>query len=457
VTARVLDLLRKITAAAVLCLGLMAGTNAGWTASVPPGLGGHVKLRGQLSRPAENTWQDMADANTLWDGAAEVRIKYQADLTADLDATIHYENMLAGGDTCQWKTTLLDRFPFLSDRDWRLEGDMPEDDRRLLDLTRRLDRDNDWIWYHRLDRLCLSWRPGPVDIRLGRQAVTWGNGRIFNPMDLCNPFSPTDVERDYKIGDDMLSAEITGAFGHVQLLVVPRRDPADHDVDAAHSSAAVKYHLAAGGLEWNLMAGRHYRDLVAGAGVVGYLGGAAWRLDTVLTVPDDDDDLWTENKEADTYLAVVANIDRSWVWWKRNWYGLVEFHYNGLMDDDYAENTTVGYIADRLARGDLHGLGRYYAAATIQLEAHPLVNLYLTAIANLEDPSGVFLPRLTWDATANARLTLGGTLNRGGTGTEFGGWEIPRSAFLPAGLPGHATGLYTTPPDSIYAWLTWYF
>ena len=33
---------------------------------------------------------------------------------------------------------------------------------------------------------------------VGRQAVTWGNGLIFNPMDLFNPFSPVDIERDYK-------------------------------------------------------------------------------------------------------------------------------------------------------------------------------------------------------------------------------------------------------------------
>ena len=123
-----------------------------------------------------------------------------------------------------------------------------------------------------------------------------------------------------------------------------------------------------------------------------------------------------------------------------------------LMSDGYARNTTVPYIIERLDRGDLTALGRLYAAGTLQWEMHPLVNIFLTTIVNLEDPSGVILPRLTYDISEDIRITLGGTLNRGGNGTEYGGWDFP---FPVPAAPG--TSLSITPADTVYTWLTWYF
>ena len=439
----------------VLFIWLTAGTvpaAAETGAALFPGdLGGHITLRGTLSHPAGDSRQK-TDDETLVDGSAELRLKYEAALPGNMTVTIHYENMLTGGESRRQQSKLLDRIFALEESSFMTGGTL-EDDRRLFDLTTRLEEDDDLVWYHRLDRLYLSWNPGPMDIRVGRQAVTWGNGMIFNPMDLFNPFSPTDVERDYKIGDDMLSIETTGPFGHLHFLVVPRRDPADHHVSRDYSSVAVKYHAATGALEWDAMVGLHCRDFVAGAGVIGYLGGAAWRLDAVLTVPDNDDELWTDWKERDNYVSVVANIDLSWVWSDRNWYGLLEWYYNGLMSDDYARNMTVPYIIDRLDRGDLTALGRLYTAETLQWEVHPLVSVFLTSIANLEDPSGVILPRVTCDITEDIRITLGGTLNRGEDGTEYGGWAFPFP--VPAAPAG--TSLFIAPADTVYTWLTWYF
>lgn len=42
---------------------------------------------------------------------------------------------------------------------------------------------------------------------LGRQAVSWGNGMVYAPMDLFNPFAPTVVDQDHKAGDDLILVE----------------------------------------------------------------------------------------------------------------------------------------------------------------------------------------------------------------------------------------------------------
>jgi hypothetical protein len=416
-----------------------------WTGSIPGNVGGHLKIFGNLSRLPDDAWMAADDDRTLVDGAGELRLTWRNDFSKHLSFTAHYENRVSGGDTRSRQQDLLDRFPMLA-QIVLFQPAAPEDDRRLFDLTGHLEENDDYIWYHRLDRFFLGWHEGAMDIRAGRQAVTWGNGQVFNPMDLFNPFAPTDVVRDYKTGDDLLSAEITRSWGNLHLLYVPRRDPADHSVSWDHSSLAAKYHFTTmTGLEIDVMAGRHYRDLVAGTGLAGYLGAAAWRLDTVLTIPDDDDTLWTDRKEQRPYLSVVANTDLSWFWFAKNWYGFLEIYYNGLMNDDYARDVAVPYISERLARGDLYSLGKLYAAAMVQFEAHPLVNIYLTAVTNLNDPSGVLLPRIIYDITQNGQITLGGSLNWGGEGTEYGGWEIPY------------TGFDTTPADTVYLRATRFF
>ena len=43
-----------------------------------------------------------------------------------------------------------------------------------------------------------------VVMRFGRQAITWGNGLVFNAMDIFNPFDPAAVDKEYKTGDDMI-------------------------------------------------------------------------------------------------------------------------------------------------------------------------------------------------------------------------------------------------------------
>lgn len=90
-------------------------------------------------------------------------------------------------------------------------------------------------------------------------------------------------------------------------------------------------------------------------------------------------------------------------------------------------------------------LGENYLAGHLRIEIHPLVNLYLTVINNLHDPSGSVQPRLTWDAKQNVTFTLGSTLYYGEKGTEFGGIEAPSSNYR------------IKPANSLYLWATLYF
>lgn len=401
--------------------------------------GGHIKARGNISFVSRESLFRDVETGTYYDGSVEGRLKNRLSWRNQWYFETHYEIIASGGDTERRKSTL----PLLAAV--LPSAGQVNDSRRLLHLTRTIDQGNSYTVYHRLDRLSLTLQREGGIIRIGRQAVTWGNGMVFNPMDLFNPFTPTDIEREYKIGDDMAFAQVPlKGGGDLQVLCVPRRDPVSGRVEEDQTSVAGRFHFAFGTTEFDLMAAKHYGDGDAGFGLTGYLGEAAWRTDLVLTIPE-------ERSDRNPYLSCVANIDYSWVWLEKNFYGFIELYYSGLGRRDYKEALGDPYVAERLSRGDLFTLGRSYAAAHTRIELHPLVNLFFTAIVNAGDLSGIVQPRLAWDMTRNTSLICGGNIYFGAPGTEYGGFVVPGTALIPG------KGLSNEPPNNFFLWIAYYF
>ena len=227
----------------------------------------------------------------------------------------------------------------------------------------------------------------------------------------------------------------------VQLIYLPRRDTATGDLEEEASSYAAKYHAFAGSLELNAMAARHYDDAIGGLGATGYFKDAVWRINATYTHLSDD-------IGEDDFIQLVANLDYSWMWGGKNVYGLVEFYHNGLgSNDDYEQTLKNDALMQRILRGEMFTLGRAYLAGQIQVELHPLVQFYTTAIVNLADPSGLLQPQVVWDMTGDLQLIFGGQWNWGAGGTEFGGFDVDTDGL----------SFSSAPNDQVYLWLTYYF
>jgi len=409
-----------------------------WYENIESQWGGQFKVRGSVSWLDDDSIYYLIDSGPLYDGSADFRLKNKTYLNNWIYSTIHYEAVLYGGDTMHKQKKLEELFPNLSE-DRLMLGNGINDNRRFFDLTKIIDEDDSHILYHRLDRFSLTLQPDWVTIRIGRQALTWGNGLVFNPMDLFNPFSPTDIERDYKVGDDMLTALFScDKIGEIQMLYVPRRDQVAHNVKWSESSLAGKLHFSVGVAEFDIMAAHHYEDFITGIGSTGYFMDAAWRLDVTWTFLDEDTD-------RGGFLSLVANVDYSWIWWKKNFYGFMEFFFNGIGDENYSEAISDTAITERLIRGDLFVLGRKYLSTGIEMELHPLIKANLTVISNIADPSGIIQPRVVWDVTEEIQCTLGGNIYYGSSETEFGGFNMPGADYS-----------YKA-PDNAYLWLTYFF
>ncbi|MGD9224306.1 MAG: hypothetical protein PVH22_13705, partial [Desulfobacteraceae bacterium] len=403
-------------------------------------LGGHLRAIGTVSYPDHRSIYQWVDNDPFFDRQVELRLKHQLFMGTHWTLSTHYELAGQQGDTIQNNNRLRAIWP-AGTVVQLVGGETMGDDRRLMNLTHTISDGEDDVVYHRLDRLNLTYAWERGTIGLGRQALTWGNGLIFNPMDLFNPFAPTTVQRDYKLGDDMLLFQFTKGDSEAQLLYLPRRDTVTGKIEDDQSSYAGKWHLAVGTIEVDMMAATHFSDLIFGVGASGYKGGAAWRSDLIYTLMD-------SGCDRNDFFQLVANIDYAWQWGGKNIYGLLEFFYNGLGEDqNYARALSDPDISQRVERGELFTLGRTYIGGRLSVELHPLVQAGITAIINISDPSAIVQPQLMWDIAPNFQLIIGANLNGGDEETEFGGFNVDTEAGT----------IKAAPTDSRYLWLTYYF
>ena len=393
--------------------------------------GGHVKPQLLATTyPSDSVFRELLGSSST-DQNLDTRLKLAANRNA-WDVTADYQLIVLHGDNVELARELPPEFRLFT-------GRLPVDDRRLFDLTHVITDDGKLAVLHRLDRLAVGYTSDKVVARFGRQAVSWGNGLIYSPMDIFNPFDPAAVDKEYKTGDDMLYGQYLRDNGDdLQTVLVFRRDLVTGDVEAKESSLALKYHGFVGAGEYDLLAATHFDDALLGIGGNRSIGGAIWRGDIVLTSTEDD-----------TVLSAVTSLSHSWTWANKNVSGTIEYFFNGFGQHDgrYDPASLAGNpeLIKRLARGELFTLGRHYLAGSAVIEMTPLFLLTPNAFVNLSDGSA--LVQLVTQNDLRENLLLLGALNLpvGSSGTEFGGIE--------SGIPGRQLSTSA----GVFLQLAWYF
>jgi hypothetical protein len=393
--------------------------------------GGHAKYQYSVTDYRADDLSAALGANPARDQDLDMRLKLDGG-AGPWDASVHYEFLADHGDSVSVRR---------SAAALGVAGagtGLPDDRRRLFDLTDTvIDRDRTAA-VQRLDRFVVGYREGGRSVRFGRQALSWGNGLVFQPLDFINPFAPTAIDKEYKTGEDMLYTQIAfPSATDLQAIVVPRRDLATHDIEGSESTYAVKFRSRAGGADLDLLGARHFDENLVGFGLARSVGGAVWRLDGLyVDVNHTRSDAW----------SIVTNLDYSWIWGGRNYYGYVEYFRNGLGESDRARYTTPNpALAARIARGELFTLGRDYAALGARVELHPLFNAVGCVIWNLNDGSAFLQIRGIYDWRQNVQLSGGVNIGFGDRGDEFGG------------IPVAGTGAFIAPGRSIFFRAGFYF
>lgn len=386
-------------------------------AALPGYEGGHLKGQGLFDHyPADSLLHDVLGADTA-DGGADFRLRF-AGREGRWELRADYQLLGRWGDTVTTPAAGLG----LS----AAPAVLPDDQRRWWDLTDTVSEGDRHRVEQRLDRLSVGYTGDRWVWRLGRQAVSWGNGLIFNPVDVFNPFDPAAVDTEYKVGDDMLYAQyLLDSGSDWQAVRVQRRDAAGQ-VSGDVSSTALKFHGFGLEREYDLLLAEHYGEALLAVGGSVNVGEAVLRGDLVGT-----------DSEGEWVTSAVLNWSWSWVWGGHNVSAVGEYYFNGfgLREGDYTPEALAADtgLGRRLARGELFTLGRHYAAASLQVEVTPLLNLTPALFANLGDSSALLQLAARWDLAQNWQLLGAVNLPLGPPGTEYGGIEVPGRGNLARG------------------------
>jgi hypothetical protein len=398
-------------------------------------LGGHLKLQPSYRCFRRGDLQ-AADGETLADLSVDARLNLRAE-RGRWDVVAQVQALGVAGDSVRLAQDprlgpLVASSLSVPARDLR---------REWLDLDHAFVDDGSRRLVGRLDRLSVGYTGDHLVVRLGRQALSWGNGLVFSVLDLFDPFEPNAADTEYKPGTDMLWGQWLADSGDdVQALVVPRRDPVDGALRSEESSLAVKWHHVAP-TELQVLAAVHFDDRVLGLGASHDLAGGVARADVT----------YTRLAGGGGVVSALANLDHSWVWAGHNVYGFVELYHNGFGERDLERGLAVldPALLARLDRGEVFVAGRDEAAVGARVDLTPLTSLEPTLLVNAEDGSGLALLRLRRDLGQDLRLDVGLQLPWGGRGSEYGGLLAARTA----------TGdrLYTSPGNWLYVRLSRYF
>ncbi|MDF1562365.1 MAG: hypothetical protein P1V51_04935 [Deltaproteobacteria bacterium] len=251
----------------------------------------------------------------------------------------------------------------------------------------------------RVDRLLLKFEAGSVAITLGRQPISFGTAFFFSPMDLVSPFSATTIDQEYRTGID--AARLDAYVGEsTTLTLVAAYAGADPDATLSDWRLADAVFAARAGTTfgvWDVGAfgALNHEDVVLGLDTQGSIGPVGVRAEATVTVPPDG---------GSVFYRAVLGANGSWE--KGSVSAELYWQSNGeLESEDYLWPSVA--LADRLERGDQWVLGRYYAAATLGYELHPLLQGGLFTIVNLADPSALVGPSLSWSIADEASLDFG--------------------------------------------------
>ena len=271
---------------------------------------------------------------------------------------------------------------------------------RLAQLDWEIAADDSFSYRHEIDRGLVALHPEWGDVTVGRQAIGLGRGVLFGAVDVFNPFSPLEVDREWRRGVDAFRAEY-------RLSTTSSADCIAAFGESWEQSALLgRLRGYLGDVDGSLIFGKRSEDFMVGSAFSAAVGDAEVHgelavFDTPETQPDGT--LWGGD-----HLATKAVIGSSYTFDVGDGLTLLgEYHYSDFGVED-AEDTLIRLqnpdFQERFLRGDTQILGRHAVAAQLSYPFSNTVNGNFLVLTNPTDGSGVVSPCLRWDFDENVTL-----------------------------------------------------
>jgi hypothetical protein len=259
---------------------------------------------------------------------------------------------------------------------------------RIEPLVWRVNESAQGAWRHEIDRANAQVHLRRTDLTLGRQAIGWGRGVMFTSIDLFAPFSPLEVDREWRSGVDAVRADVkltdrssidlVGAFGDTW----------------GRSAFAARARGYAGDVDVEIAGGRRGQDLFGGLTSSAAIGDAEVHGEAAaFRVPSgvDHELVWKVVVGGSYRVPIGAGV-----------LAYAEYHYSGFgaerPEEILALLTTPSFVG-RFLRGDMQILSRHAVGVTGSYEASPEIAYSGQWLHNPGDHSGIVAPAMTYTFT----------------------------------------------------------
>jgi hypothetical protein len=254
------------------------------------------------------------------------------------------------------------------------------------------------------DRAWVKYRLPGFDLTLGRQAVTFGKARFWNPLDVFLPFDPRQIDREYKLGVDALRVDVPlGEASGLTLVSTPGRVDGGYPYSRSWYGSAVlgRGYTNVGGWDLTAQGGKVYGGYQVGGGFTGTLGPVEVRGEAAefLAIHDP-----REPTLIGDHLLGVIGVGRLFDS-SLNLQG--EYLFNGAGSDQ------LNVAARRVAAGRALQMSQHVMAALVAYDLLPILNGSLAALVSLSDGSCAFLPGLRYSVSDESDLIASALLGVG--------------------------------------------
>lgn len=270
--------------------------------------------------------------------------------------------------------------------------------------------DGDAIAILRADRFLLTYEWSQFRLTMGRQAISFGQGRVFTPLDRVSPFSPASVDREYKPGVDAIRFDgYWGIAGEWTFIAAQRGD-----FELEQSVLGAKVRDTFGNWDLAFFALWVGGDQVLGLSVTGALSELSlysdfsytWRPPSGMLAKADE-----LRGETAPFIRAVVGGDWSWSAGDGGRLNLeLAFLGDGVSS---SQNYLSATLDPRLKRGERWLLGQQYLALSAIQSLSPLISSSLSIISNLQDPSALIGPAISWSVSDEVNANIGGYLGVG--------------------------------------------
>ncbi len=257
-----------------------------------------------------------------------------------------------------------------------------------------------------IDRLYLDQEFSFGTLVIGRQRISWGTGRVWNPTDIFNPINPADFGKVEKDGADAASMKFyLGQLTDLQFVY-----NAEYHFKSSNYAARFRTNIL--GYDLAVLAGSLDRRLITGGDFAGNVWTAGIRGEALVSQDP--------SKSGGYYIRWILGMDYQFT---DKLYALFEYYHNGQ-----GTLNRLDYDLTGLYEGRILNLAKDYLALGATYQMTPLVTVTLSSVSNFSDGSGYLAGTVSYSASDNTSLALGSLYAYGKTFTEY--WYYPQAYYL---------------------------